>query len=181
MPREGFWLPPQYALRLKLYASLAALVAVIGIGVTFLVVVVSFAWPSADVGSPTARVYAGHVDEFEAGQPVTFSEGKFHLVKREDGSFIALYWKSPFRGCTIAWREGFLFTDPRTGVTSQGWFRDPCHGATFDAAGVYVFGASPRNMDRFPVEVVGDEVYVLAAESKIMRGELREPIQRTAR
>jgi nitrite reductase/ring-hydroxylating ferredoxin subunit len=174
MPREGFWLAPQD--RLKVYASLGALAAALVSGVAFLVVLVSFSWPEADVGSPSARIYAGHVDEFEVGQPVTIPEGKFHLVKQADGSFIALYWRSPFRGCTVPWREGFVFADPETGRRKEGWFRDPCHGATFDLSGVRVFGPSPRNMDQFPVEIVGDKVYVHAAEQDLILGQTRDPI-----
>jgi len=180
MPREGVWLPPQYEIRLRVYASLAALAAILAIFAVFLIALVAFSWPTADIGSPTARVYAGMVAEFEVGQPVTIPEGKFHLIKQKDGSFIALYWRSPFRGCTIPWREGFQFRDPQTGIDSRGWFRDPCHGATFDANGTLVFGPSPRNMDRFPVEVVGDDVYVLASEQNIIRGAARDFINRTA-
>jgi len=150
--------------------SIVALMAVLVIGATSLAVIVSFSWPTLDVGSPTLRVYAGRVDDFEVGQPVTFPEGRFHLVKQEDGSFIAPFWKDPHLGCTVPWRPNFRFTDPRTGESKEGWFRNPCHGETYDAYGVRVFGPSPRNLDQFPVEVVGDQVYVLAVESKLTLG-----------
>jgi nitrite reductase/ring-hydroxylating ferredoxin subunit len=176
MPRDGFWIPPQFEQRLKVYAALAALAGAVVVGVALLAVFVSFSWPEADVGSPSARIYAGTADQFEVGQPVTFSEGKFHLVKQEDGSFIALYWRSPFRGCTVPWRENLIFADPETGTRKEGWFRDPCHGATFDLKGVRVFGPSPRNMDQLPVEIVGAKVYVLAAEQNLIRGQARDPI-----
>jgi Rieske Fe-S protein len=175
MPRDGFWIPPQFEQRLKVYAALAALAGAVVVGVALLAVFVSFSWPEADVGSPSARIYAGTADQFEVGQPVTFSEGKFHLVKQEDGSFIALYWKDPHLGCTVPWREGFVFTDPRDGVSKKGWFRNPCHGETYDAYGVRVFGPAPRNLDQFPVEVLGDKVYVLAAERNLIRGQTRDP------
>lgn len=178
MQRDGVWLPPQYEIRLRVYASLAALAAILGMGVVFIAVVVSFSWPQAETGSPTARILVGTVDEFVVAQPVQVPEGKFWLVKQADDSFLALYWRSPHLGCSIPWREDFSFTDPRTGERSRGWFRDVCHGAIFDVNGVYVFGSSPRDMDRFPVEVVGDEVYVLATEQDVIRGNSREPIQR---
>jgi hypothetical protein len=172
MPREGFWMPPQFEQRLKVYASLAVLAGALVVGAALLVVFVSFSWPKAELGSPTARIYAGHVDEFQVGQPVTFTEGKFHLVKQKDGSFIALYWQaSAYRGCTVPWRESFSFRDPRTGHESRGWFRDPCSGATWDVNGVRVFGPAPRNMDQFPVEVVGDKIYVRATFDKIILGD----------
>ena len=174
MPREGFWLAPQD--RLKVYASLGALAAALVSGAAFLAVLVSFSWPEADVGSPSARIYAGTADQFEVGQPVTFVEGKFHLVKQEDGSFIALYWKDPHLGCTVPWREGFKFVDPRNGARVTGWFRNPCHGETYDAYGVRVFGPAPRDLDQFPVEIVGDKVYVLASEENIILGDTRSEI-----
>jgi nitrite reductase/ring-hydroxylating ferredoxin subunit len=177
MPRDGVWLPPQYEIRLRVYASLAALVGVIAIGAVLLAILASFSWPEADVGSPTARVFAGTVDEFEVAQPVRFPEGKFWLVKKEDGSFIALYWKDPHLGCTVPWRPDFIFPDPRTGERIRGWFRNPCHGETYDAYGVRVFGPAPRNLDQFPVEVVGDDVYVLATEDNLILGENPKPLE----
>lgn len=176
MPREGLWLPPQYELRLKIYASLAALLGILVIGGVFVSVLVSFSWPSSDIGSPAALIYAGRVDDFEAAQPVKFAEGKFWLVKKEDGSFIALYWKAPaLRGCSVPWRENFSFRDPRTGDTTLGWFRDPCSGSTWDVYGVRVFGPAPRNLDEFPVELVGDKIYVRATEDKIILGKSPTP------
>lgn len=176
MPREGLWLPPQYELRLKVYASLLALAGILVIGVAFVAVLVSFAWPTSDIGSPTALVYAGRVDEFEVAQPVAFAEAKFWLVRKPDGSFIALYWKATaFRGCTVPWRENLSFPDPRTGDTTLGWFRDPCSGSTWDVDGVRVFGPAVRDMDQFPVEVVGDKIYVRATEDKIILGDSPSP------
>jgi nitrite reductase/ring-hydroxylating ferredoxin subunit len=176
VPREGLWLPPQYEPRLKVYASLLALLGILASGVAFVVVLVSFSWPSSDIGSPAALIYAGRVDDFEVAQPVRFDEGKFWLVKKEDGSFAALYWKDPHLGCTVPWRENFTYRDPRDGVTKTGWFRNPCHGETYDVYGVRIFGPSPRNLDQFPVEVVGDKVYVRATEDKIILGESPTPI-----
>lgn len=176
MPREGSWLPLQYELRLKVYASLAALALVMTMGIAFLAVLVSFSWPETAVGSPTARIYAGSVDEFDVAQPVQFTEGKFWLVKQEGGSFIALYWKaSAYRGCTVPWRKDFSFPDPRTGHDTRGWFRDPCSGSTWDVNGVRVFGPAPRNMDQFPIEIVGDKIYVRATLDKIILGESPKP------
>lgn len=179
MPREGFW-PPQYEIRLRIYVSLAALAALLAICVTLVAFVVAFSWPETDVGSPTARVYAGKVDDFEVAKPRVFPEGKFWLVKKEDGSFIALYWKAPtLRGCTVPWRDQFSFPDPKTGERTRGWFRDPCSGATWDVNGVAVFGPTMRNLDQFPIEIVADKVYVLATEQQVIRGESRMPILRT--
>jgi nitrite reductase/ring-hydroxylating ferredoxin subunit len=160
MFREGFW-PPQYEIRLRIYASLAALAALLAIGVTLVAFIVAFSWPQGEVGSPTAHVYAGTVGDFEVAQPVQFPEGKFWLVKKEDGSFIALSWSDPRNSCSIPWREGFMFEG------TKGWFREPCHGSTYNVYGERVFGPSPWNMNQYPVDVVGDKVYVRATEQDL--------------
>lgn len=167
MPREAFWLAPQD--RHRVYASLAALAGVLALGVAAIAFFLSFTWPAIDTSSSTSRMYVGDVDDFEVGVPVTFPEGKFHLVKREGGSFIALYWASPHKGCSVPWRENFRFNGEIC------WFRDPCYGSTWDQYGVRIFGPSPRNLDQFPVEVVGDKVYVLATEEKLILGEDPNP------
>ena len=41
--------------------------------------------------------------------------------------------------------------DPATGQDKRGWFRCPCHGSTYNDAGVRVFGPAPRSMDRMDV------------------------------
>jgi cytochrome b6-f complex iron-sulfur subunit len=168
MPRESVWLAPQD--RFKVLVSVLALMAALLVGAISLTFIVSFSWPTLDLGSPPIRIHAGNVYDFEVGQPVEFTSGKFWLVKQADGSFIALYWKDPHLGCTVPWRPDFEFPDPRDGVLKKGWFRDPCYGATYDVNGVRVFGPSPRNLDQFPVEIVGNQVYVLASEAKLILG-----------
>ena len=41
-----------------------------------------------------------------------------------------------------------------------GWFRNPCHGETYDMAGQRVFGPSPRDLDRLALEIRDGAVYV---------------------
>jgi hypothetical protein len=171
MPRDALWLSPHD--RLKVYASMAALSGVLIAAFAAAAVLTAFAWPSRDVGNPAARLFAGNEAKFKVGEPVAFPDGKFWLVKQSDGSFVALYWHATmtYRGCTVPWRESFRFTDPRDGVSKLGWFRDPCSGSTWDVNGVRVFGPAPRNLDRFPVEVVNGAVYVLASPARLIRGD----------
>jgi Rieske Fe-S protein len=117
----------------------------------------------------------GSVHDFEVGKPVEYAPGQFYLVKKPDGSFVALWAKGTHQGCNVPWDEGFVFGDPKTGESKAGWFREPfderCHGSTWDAYGVRVFGPAPRNLDQFPVEVKGNQVYVRAVKQLLIRGD----------
>jgi cytochrome b6-f complex iron-sulfur subunit len=53
-------------------------------------------------------------------------------------------------GCAIPWSPEFVFDG------EQGWFRCGCHGATFNEAGVYVFGPAPRSLDTLALGVERD-------------------------
>lgn len=173
MPREAFWLSPQD--RLKVYASLAALAGILAVTVAFITVVAAFTYPSDATAGPLSRVYMGRVGEFEVGKPVEYAPGQFFLVKKPDGSFVALLARGTHQGCNVPWREDFVFYDPKTGQNKAGWFREPfdekCHGSTWDAYGVRVFGPAPRNLDEFPVEIKGDKVYVRAVKQLLIRGD----------
>lgn len=89
----------------------------------------------------------------------------FHLVRLDDGQFRALYATDPLRGCMVPWRPDFEFEG------QQGWFRNPCHGATYDIAGRRVFGPGPRDLDRFPVEVRDGRVLVTLDLDDLILGE----------
>lgn len=97
---------------------------------------------------------AGATDDFSVGDPVRNAENNFYIVKLEPGEFLALYQKDPHLGCTVEWRADFEFQG------TMGWFRNPCHGETYDIEGNTVFGPQPRGLDRFPVEVAGGQVRV---------------------
>ena len=64
-----------------------------------------------------------------------------HLTAEQGGlGYLALSDKCSHLGCELPWRDDFEFTDYRTGAQARGWFRCPCHDATFNAVGVRVFG-----------------------------------------
>ena len=102
-------------------------------------------------------VSAGTVDQFPPGSKTPNAEGKFWLVNltAEQGGpgFLALWWKCPHLGCTVPWRESFVFPDPATGQDDRGWFRCPCHGSTYSDAGIRVFGPAPRSLDRMALTI----------------------------
>ncbi len=151
---------------LLLLASLAA-------GGLAMVILAGFAWPNA---SPDDKPFVnlGAVEAYDPGS-VTMLQGVVEsmqdrwpprpaliaalgwsvadspvvlaLARYEDGTVAAFLARDTNSGCTLPWRETFQFDG------EMGWFRDPCHGSTYDRHGQRVFGPAPRNMDYFDVDV----------------------------
>lgn len=98
------------------------------------------------------------------GSKVQVPEGRFWLVNltEEQGGpgLLALWWKCPHLGCTVPWRESFIWPDATTGAPKQGWFRCPCHGSTYTDAGIRVYGPAPRPLDTMELTVAGGNVIV---------------------
>jgi cytochrome b6-f complex iron-sulfur subunit len=76
------------------------------------------------------------------------------LVLHEDGTVDAFYARDPRTGCYLPWRTDFTFEG------KAGWFRDPCHGSTYDLEGTRVFGPAARGVDEFDAEVTDTTVIV---------------------
>lgn len=66
------------------------------------------------------------------------------LVHDPEVGFLALYNRDPHLGCRIKWNGAALR------------FEDPCHGSQYTRTGGYIFGPSPRGLDRFAVVVAED-------------------------
>ena len=75
------------------------------------------------------------------------------IAEQGGPGYLALSDKCSHLGCDLGWRDDFEFTDYRTGAQARGWFRCPCHDATFNEVGVLVFGPAPRSMDRYDLEL----------------------------
>ncbi len=94
------------------------------------------------------------------GQKASIQRGRFwlaHLTEEQGGpGILALWWKCPHLGCTVPWKENFIWPDAETGAPTQGWFRCPCHGSTYTDAGVRVFGPAPRSLDTMALSVRPD-------------------------
>lgn len=137
-------------LRFSFWLGLGAGLASIG-GVLF-----DFLWPRGITGFG-GPVVAGTVDQFPPGSKTEIREGRFwlvHLTEAQGGpGFLALWWRCPHLGCTVPWLPNFSFVDPQSGHESRGWFRCPCHGSTYNHAGVRVFGPAPRSMDRMALTI----------------------------
>lgn len=136
-----------------------------GIGAT----IVNMLYPRAITGFG-GKVFVGTVDQLVPGKPIKNVEAKSWVVKLDadgasrnggaEGAILALYQKCPHLGCTVPWRDDFSREDPRSGESYKGWFLCPCHGSTYSAAGVRVFGPAPRSMDTFEVTIDGGKITV---------------------
>ena len=121
-------------------------------GVTIAAISLLFVWPSSETESDGFDL--GSVDDYSIRSVTTVEEGGFHLVRLDEDTFIALSWIDPHLGCTVPWRPDFSWDG------TLGWFRNPCHGETYDRAGRLVFGPSPRDLDRYLVSIVDGRVIV---------------------
>lgn len=158
-------------------AALALLSVAVLIAVGTLLV--AFAWPNRPITQ--REIDFGPVDAFAPGSVTTYrlldgesgpivvapgwlgpqasSGGRVagivvHIVRLEDGSFLALSGKSSHLGEFVPWRADFAF------FGRTGWFREPLHGDTFAIDGTRVFGPAPRSLDRFALRIEDGRVIV---------------------
>ena len=75
----------------------------------------------------------------------------------------------------MPWKEDFVWPDPSTGAPTEGWFRCPCHGATYTDAGIRVFGPAPRSMDT--MELVVEKGRITVDTGKITLGAPYNPLR----
>ncbi len=124
---------------------------------------VDFAYPRGVKGFG-GKVSLNKGDLPPPGEKAVVAKGRFwlsHLTEEQGGpGLLALWWKCPHLGCTVPWREDFVWPDPTTGGPTQGWFRCPCHGSTYTDAGVLVYGPAPRPMDTMELTVADGRVTV---------------------
>ena len=81
-------------------------------------------------------------------------DGDVYLVLLESGEVLALSTIDPHLGCKVPFLPDFKFMD------HTGWFRNPCHGETYDLTGVCYVGPCPRGLDRYEVRVRNGDVEV---------------------
>jgi len=142
---------------------------------------VDFVYPRG-VSGFGAKVSVNESEVPPPGQKKVIARGRFWLsnLTEEQGGpgLLALWWKCPHLGCTVPWKEGFVWPDPASGTLTQGWFRCPCHGSTYTDAGIRVFGPAPRSLDT--MELVVEKGRITVDTGKITLGSPDNP-QRAVR
>ena len=107
------------------------------------VALVEYAWlafeflrPPRESTAALPIVNAGPQDAFDPGSVTAFPEGKYYLVRLEDGGFLALSRTCTHLGCTVPW------------VEEEGRFLCPCHASAFDLRGVVSIRRPPGRSTR---------------------------------
>ena len=123
--------------------GLAALAALEAAGVTFL-----YLQSQAATTEFVGVVQAGVLDDFPPGSVTEFTGSGFYLIRAHDGGFLALCRRCPHLGCIVNWEH------------NANAFYCPCHASHFDSLGNFQNPPVSRALDRFAVEIDGDEVLV---------------------
>jgi len=109
------------------------------------------------------RIVAGPLDSFAPGSVTAFPNGRFYLVRLDDGGLLALHRTCTHLGCTVPWIE------------SERRFVCPCHASAFDITGEVLSAPAPRPLDLFPVRVENGIIVVDVAAP--IRREAFDPVQ----
>ncbi len=108
--------------------------------------------PPVDAEAPRRLAAVGEVAVGEAKPLARAASGRQILLVRLDAAtFVAVDRRCPHLGCPVLWS------------VTRGRFECPCHAAVFDArTGRVEQGPPRRGLDRLPIEVRGDEVWLVA-------------------
>lgn len=112
-----------------------------------------FLGPRRLEGEFGGTVTAGPVESFPNGSVTEFPDGRFFLVRLDDGGFLAVYRRCTHLGCAVAWHA------------AESRFACPCHGSYFDQAGSVENPPAPRALDTFPLEIVEAQIVVDTARA----------------
>jgi cytochrome b6-f complex iron-sulfur subunit len=107
-----------------------------------------FFMPRLSEGEFGSVFKCGAVNKFPNNSVTPFNEGRFYLVRMQDGGFLALYRKCTHLGCAVPWDQ------------TKKQFICPCHASVFAQNGDVLNAPAPRPLDRFQVAIVNGEVQV---------------------
>ena len=115
-------------------------------------VLIDFVWPRKANGAASGTIItAGPVDQFPVDSVTAFPQGRFYLVRLEDGGFLAVSRECTHLGCTVPW------------VDEEHRFVCPCHSSAFDIRGDVVNPPAPRALDVYEVRIENRVVKVNTA------------------
>lgn len=100
-----------------------------------------FLAPRANEGEFGGVFTIGAVEDYPPGSVTPVNEGRFYLVRLEDGGILALYRKCTHLGCAVPWDQ------------AEGKFICPCHASSFETDGDVINAPAPRPLDRFTVTI----------------------------
>ncbi len=132
---------------------------------------IAFLWPNLR-GGFGSKISAGTVADLQAAIAVDGyvynGAGRFYVVPWNGTpgagqadyptnlvtaeGLMPLYQRCVHLGCRVPF------------CSSSQWFECPCHGSKYNTAGEYKLGPAPRGMDRFKIELAGDQVVVDTSE-----------------
>jgi cytochrome b6-f complex iron-sulfur subunit len=125
------------------WAFFGGLVALEASGIIF-----AYLQPRLAEGEFGSVITAGPVDDFPAGSVTHVTNGRFYIVRLQDGGFLAIYHRCTHLGCTVPWDQ------------AAQKFICPCHSSQFDMQGSVENPPAPRPLDLFPVSIENGEVKV---------------------
>ncbi len=128
------------------------------IGGSFLTVLASILYPILRFVFPPKlpeasqlQVNAGKVDEIplNSGKIFRFGTKPGIIVRKADGSFVALSATCTHLGCIVQYRPDL------------GHVWCACHNGHFDLSGKVLSGPPPSPLQEFKVKIMGNEIYVV--------------------
>lgn len=136
-------------------------IVVVAVVATAIVVGIGTLFNQGNNATLPARSFdAGVANGFQPATVVQFEPQHLFIVRLQDGTFIALYDKSPKRqelrsNCRVSFSDAATpgTLAPLPGIT--GAFVENCDGlhAVWRADGTFAFGASYGNLDHYPTSV----------------------------
>ena len=105
------------------------------------IVTLKFLSPRTVEGEFGSVITIGNVEDFPPGCVTPFPNGRFYLIRMDDGGLLALYHKCTHLGCVVPWDQ------------AAGQFVCPCHASAFEPDGEVINPPAPRPLDRFPITI----------------------------
>ncbi|NDJ75471.1 MAG: ubiquinol-cytochrome c reductase iron-sulfur subunit [Chloroflexi bacterium] len=98
--------------------------------------------------------------DIEPGTIAQHIQGRFYLIRFDNGDLLALHSKCTHLACLVSW-------DP-----DEGQFYCPCHGSEFTREGDVLNDPAPRPLDVFPIEIDDYDNVLIDTGNPIQRDEV---------